>query len=205
MDGISNYVGFIIASIALAMTPGSDTIYLLTRTMMQGRLAGLASLCGITLGLLVHITAVALGLAQLIAQSPTAFALIQYAGAMYLLYLGIQMWRSPSFEFSGSLKTEKPYVQLLKQGFITNLLNPKVLLFFLTLLPQFVQPSAIQNTLPFFILGITAVMVGTIWHTGLVLSAVPLGNLLRRKPKISSVMNCISGTIFIGLAAKLVF
>lgn len=204
MQSIINYTGFVIASIALAMTPGSDSIYLLTRTITQGRMAGLASLAGITLGLLVHITAVALGLAQVIARSPTAFMLVQYGGAMYLVYLGVQMWRSPPLEFSGSLKTEKPYFQLFKQGLITNLLNPKVLLFFLTLLPQFVRTDATHSALPFFILGITAVVVGTIWNAGLVFAAAPLGNLLRRKPKISQIMHRVSGTIFMALAAKLV-
>ncbi|WP_038319820.1 LysE family translocator [Kingella kingae] len=203
MNEIINFAGFVIASIVLTLTPGNDTIYIITRTISQGCGAGLASLAGITLGLLIHITAVSLGLAQIIAHSPTLFNLIQYGGAAYLVYLGIQMWRSPPLDFQSSLQPKIQPIKLIQQGLITNLLNPKILIFFLTLLPQFVQPHASSSA--FFILGLTFLAISTTWSIILVVLAEQLGKWLRHKPSISQIMNRISGTIFMLLAAKLVW
>lgn len=206
MNDIVNYSSFVIACIVLAMTPGNDTIYLLTRTLAQGRMAAMVSLLGITLGLFVHIAAVSFGLAQVIAQSPTLFGVLQYGGAAYLVYLAWQMWQAPPIQFSGSLNTEKNHVILLKQGFITNLLNPKIIIFFLTLLPQFVRKnSEMPSVLPFLWLGMTFVMIGVIWAMMVIMIAAPFGNWLRRQPSASQIMNRVSGTIFVVLAMKLAF
>ena len=95
MYGIENYWGFVAAAVLLNLTPGSDTIYILTRSIAQGRKAGMASALGISAGILVHCVLVSLGLAQIVAHSPTLFAILKYSGAAYLLYLGIKMWCSP--------------------------------------------------------------------------------------------------------------
>lgn len=144
MSDIVNYWGFLTACILLNLTPGSDTIYILTRTIAEGKKSGLMSSFGILAGILCHILAVSLGLAGIVAHSPTLFNFLKYAGAIYLCYLGIKMWREPLVLEKINLD-RLPLWKIFRQGLITNLLNPKVLLFFLALLPQFVS-SNLENT-----------------------------------------------------------
>ncbi|STY64571.1 Leucine efflux protein [Mannheimia haemolytica] len=158
MSDIVNYWGFLTACILLNLTPGSDTIYILTRTIAEGKKSGLMSSFGILAGILCHILAVSLGLAGIlchilavslglagiVAHSPTLFNFLKYAGAIYLCYLGIKMWREPLVLEKINLD-KLPLWKIFRQGLITNLLNPKVLLFFLALLPQFVS-SNLENT-----------------------------------------------------------
>lgn len=202
MNAIVNYWGFLAACILLNLTPGSDTIYILTRTIAEGKKAGLMSSFGILTGFFVHILAVSVGLAQIIAHSPTLFAVLKYAGAGYLGWLGIKMWKQPFLVHQVNLD-KLPLWQIYRQGLITNLLNPKVILFFLALLPQFVATNVENTFLPFFLLGLTSLSTTTIWVIILVLAAYPLGNLLRSNPKIGASMNKICGAIFIALAIKI--
>ncbi|MDD0823531.1 LysE family translocator [Mannheimia sp. AT1] len=202
MDGIVNYWGFLTACILLNLTPGSDTIYILTRTIAEGKKSGLMSSFGILAGILFHIIAVSLGLAGIVAHSPTLFNLLKYAGAFYLLYLGIKMWREPLV--LNQLDLDKlPLWKIFRQGLLTNLLNPKVVLFFLALLPQFVSSNLDNTFLPFMLLGLTFLSTSIIWVTILVLMAAPLGNFLRNNATVGSLMNKICGSIFIGLAVKI--
>ena len=205
MSGIHNYYGFVLAVILLNLTPGADSIYILTRSIAQGRQAGFVSALGIMTGLLVHISAVSFGLAQIVAHSPILFAMIQYSGAAYLIYLGIQLWRAPTLTLSGSQTFHtRTLSTLFKQGMITNLLNPKVLLFFMALLPQFVLPEN-QTPLPFLLLGITFLFISSIWLTTLVCSASFIGKLMRRKQQLANYLNKICGTVFIALAVKIIY
>lgn len=202
MDGIVNYWGFLTACILLNLTPGSDTIYILTRTIAEGKKSGLMSAFGILVGMLIHILAVSLGLAGIIAHSPTLFYFLKYLGAAYLVYLGIKMWREPLV--INQLDLDKlPLWKIFRQGILTNLLNPKVVLFFLALLPQFVSHHLENTFLPFLLLGLTLLSTSTIWVTILVMAAAPLGNFLRTNTKVGNLMNKICGSIFIGLALKI--
>lgn len=202
MDGIVNYWGFLTACILLNLTPGSDTIYILTRTIAEGKKSGLMSAFGILVGMLIHILAVSLGLAGIVAHSPTLFYVLKYLGAAYLVYLGIKMWREPLV--INQLDLDKlPLWKIFRQGILTNLLNPKVVLFFLALLPQFVSHHLENTFLPFLLLGLTLLSTSTIWVTILVMAAAPLGNFLRTNKTIGNLMNKICGSIFIGLALKI--
>lgn len=202
MDGIVNYWGFLTACILLNLTPGSDTIYILTRTIAEGKKSGLMSAFGILVGMLIHILAVSLGLAGIVAHSPTLFYVLKYLGAAYLVYLGIKMWREPLV--INQLDLDKlPLWKIFRQGVLTNLLNPKVVLFFLALLPQFVSHHLENTFLPFLLLGLTLLSTSTIWVTILVMAAAPLGNFLRTNKTIGNLMNKICGSIFIGLALKI--
>jgi len=140
MFGIENYVGFIVAAILLNLTPGTDSMYIITRSISQGRKAGLYSVLGVTSGTLVHTLLASLGLSVLLAKSPTAFMLVKYIGASYLCYLGFKMITSKKKplianslqqdENGASLKSLNSW-QIYKQGVLTNVFNPKVALFFL--------------------------------------------------------------------------
>ncbi|WGE51026.1 LysE family translocator [Actinobacillus equuli] len=202
MNDIVNYWGFLTACILLNLTPGSDTIYILTRTIVEGKKAGLMSSFGILTGFFVHILAVSVGLAQIIAHSPTLFSVLKYAGATYLCWLGIKMWREPFLVNQINLD-KLPLWQIYRQGLLTNLLNPKVILFFLALLPQFVASNVENTFLPFFLLGLTSLSTTTVWVIVLVFLASPFGNLLRNNQQISATMNKICGVIFILLAANI--
>lgn len=202
MDYIVNYWGFLTACILLNLTPGSDTIYILTRTIAEGKKSGLMSAFGILVGMLMHILAVSLGLAGIVSHSPTLFLALKYAGAAYLVYLGIKMWLEPLVLNQMDLD-KLPLWKIFRQGVLTNLLNPKVVLFFLALLPQFVSVNVENTFLPFLLLGLTLLTTSTVWVTILVLAAAPLGNFLRTNQRVGNLMNKICGSIFIGLAAKI--
>lgn len=204
LDGIENYWGFVAAGVLLNLTPGADTVYILMRSIAQGRRAGILSALGISAGILVHILLVSFGLAQVVAHSPLLFSALKYGGALYLLYLGVKMWRTPPLvwdnhaaEAAGSGRS------LFTQGLLTNLLNPKIVLFFLTLLPQFVSPQAASSAVPFLVLGLTFLCTGLLWCLLLAVSGAPFGRLLRRFPPLERWMNRISGTVFIGLGLRL--
>lgn len=202
MNDIVNYWVFLTACILLNLTPGSDTIYIITRTIAEGKKAGLVSVLGIQTGMLIHVLAVSLGLAGLVAHSPMLFAILKYAGAAYLVYLGIKMWREPLTIDNPDLD-QLPLGKIYRQGVITNVLNPKVVLFFLALLPQFVSSDLENPFLPFLLLGLTPLCTSAIWYVVLVIAASPFGNLLRNNQTIGNWMNKICGTIFVGLAVKI--
>jgi threonine/homoserine/homoserine lactone efflux protein len=136
------FLGFLLASLALAITPGPGVIYIVTRTLRQGRRAGLASVCGVAVGNLGNAAAASIGLAAVLETSTAAFVLIKFAGAGYLIFLGIQALRAPrpvQHAQDGMPATPAP---LIRDGFIVAILNPKTALFFAALLPQFMIPGS---------------------------------------------------------------
>lgn len=209
MFGIDNYWGFIAAGILLNIIPGSDSMYIITRSVSQGQKAGIYSVLGIISGILIHTLLAALGLSVLLANSPTAFTLVKYIGASYLCYLGFKMLTSKQEALLTASLTENrltkalDYQKIYKQGMLTNTLNPKVALFFLAFFPQFVDPSYAHSTLSFLILGLTFAMTSVIWCLCLALLASRFSQKLRENPTIESVLNKISGVVFIGLGIKL--
>lgn len=209
MFGIENYWGFIAAGILLNIIPGSDSMYIITRSVSQGQKAGIYSVLGIISGILIHTLLAALGLSVLLANSPTAFTLVKYIGASYLCYLGFKMLTSKQEALLTASLTENrltkvlDYQKIYKQGMLTNTLNPKVALFFLAFFPQFVDPSYAHSTLSFLILGLTFAMTSVIWCLCLALLASRFSQKLRENPTIESVLNKISGVVFIGLGIKL--
>ena len=160
------------------------------------------SACGILAGMFLHVLAIALGLSQIIIHSPFLFHLIKYAGAVYLIYLGIKAFRVP-LTLNAVVLNQLPLLKIFRQGVITNVLNPKVILFFLALLPQFVSAQTDNSFIPFMLLGLTILATSSVWCSIIVLASNPIGNLLRNNSKIGTLMNRICGSVFIGLGLKI--
>lgn len=205
MYGIENYLGFLVAGILLNLTPGADTMYILTRSISQGRRAGIYSVLGITTGGLIHTVLAALGLSIVLAKSALAFNIIKYAGVAYLVYLGVKMIFEKNNLFdSNTQKLETTHLfKIYRQGLITNVLNPKVALFFLSLLPQFINPQYANGPIPFLILGATFMTTCTIWCFILAFSSAMISRTLRNNDRIGKIMQKISGFIFIALGIKI--
>jgi len=205
MFGIENYPGFVIAAIILNLTPGTDTFYVLTRCVSQGPRAGLVSVAGIMTGCVVHMLGTAFGLSVILATSATAFNLVKWAGALYLIGLGIKTLLDREFRFNGSTGPSEgaDLLAIYRQGILTNVLNPKVALFFLSFLPQFIDTDAARGPLPFLILGATFLLTGSTWYLTLAGTAALMTRTLRENPRIEIFLNRVSGFIFIGFGLKL--
>lgn len=205
MFGIINFEAFLLAGIILNLTPGADTIYILGRSISQGKKAGIISAIGISTGAIVHCLFAALGLSIILTQSALAFEIVKYVGAAYLIFLGIKMLISkPNKNFKLKNNYEKVnYIKIYISGVFTNILNPKVALFFLAFLPQFINHEHAQNFIPFVILGFTFVFTGTIWGFALACFSSKLFDKIRANYKIKKRLNTISGGIFITLGIKL--
>jgi threonine/homoserine/homoserine lactone efflux protein len=205
MYGIDNFAGFLAAAIVLNITPGNDTMYILARSISQGKKAGIYSALGISTGGLAHTIFAALGLAVLLSKSPTLYWAIKVGGVAYLLYLAIVALTSKQPSISNdSLPDNTPNNKALYyQGFLTNLLNPKVALFFVALLPQFIQHNHNYGPLPFLLLGLTFLTTGTLWCLTLVCAASTLSRQLRQNPQMNKWLTRLSGLVFALLAIRL--
>ncbi len=205
MFGIENYAGFLAAAVILNLTPGADTLYILTRSIAQGSRAGLVSVAGIMSGCVVHVLAAAFGLSLILSTSDTAFFLVKWAGAIYLIFLGVRALtiRTPAFETRNSRFSNKALITIYRQGMITNILNPKVALFFLSFLPQFINPAHAAGPMPFLVLGGTFLVTGTLWCLILTRTATRMTRMLRENAAIGIWMQKLSGIVFIGFGVKL--
>ncbi len=208
MYGIENYETFVIAGIILNITPGADTLYILNRSIFQGKKAGVLSVLGIGTGASIHCLFAILGLSTILAQSALAFQIVKYVGAVYLVYLGIKTLVSKnttSFELNTNLNKKDDYIKVYLSGIFTNLLNPKVALFFLAFLPQFVSTEHQGEFSPFMILGITFISTGTIWCLALAIFASKLSQKIRTNYSFKKWLDKITGAVFLGLGLKLAF
>jgi len=203
MFHIQNLYLFFIASLLLNLTPGNDMIYVASRSISQGIKAGIISAIGVFIGCFVHIMAAVFGLSIIMLKSAFLFELIKFIGAGYLIYLGIKALTTKS-NFNKSVIT-LPIIdkwKLLKQGIITNALNPKVALFFLSFLPQFIQVSSPLYKVQLFTLGLWFDLQGTIvliivaWLVG------KASNFIKNNRKIWNIQGKITGLILIGLGIK---
>lgn len=205
MFGIENYAMFVIAGIMLNLTPGQDTLYIIGRSIAQGKKSGIASALGIGTGTLIHTVAAAFGLTAVIATSAFAFTIVKYAGAAYLVFLGLQMF----FKKTGStniFRGEEKKLNLsavYKKGILTNILNPKVALFYIAFLPQFVTHQNNYGALPFIILGLTFVITGTFWCIIIAVFSSELSGNLRKNNFYKKIMNKLCGLLLIGLGIKI--
>lgn len=204
--GIENFITFIFTAIIFIMIPGMDTVFVLNKSISQGRKSGIYASLGINSGALAHVFFAAIGLSVLLAKSAYAFMIIKYLGALYLLYIGISSLKNNKAILSS--EQDHPNQNMRKSdfwsGFLTNLLNPKVALFFLALFPQFISPNAINDPIPFLILGLTFAVIGVIWYITLTLFAGIFSEKFKANPKSSIYLNKISGLIFIGMAISIV-
>lgn len=204
MFGIENYGIFIMSAILLNLTPGSDTMYILGSSLSNDKKAGILSALGISAGCVVHTFMAALGLSVILSKSALAFDMVKYLGAGYLIYLGIRSLFSKSSLLIQNNKNEKNNnLKIFFQGVMTNVLNPKVALFFLAFLPQFINPNNQYGAIPFLLLGLTFVTTGTIWCVLLSIFSSYFAGKLSRKLGASTLLNKISGIVFIALGLNL--
>ena len=203
MISLSDFLLFAFASLLLNITPGNDMLYVATRSTSQGIKAGIVSAFGIAAGCIVHLLAAVVGLSAIIANSAIAFDIIKYAGAAYLVYLGIRSFLSKQNKFSISHTVDKKSLpKLFWQGVLTNVLNPKVALFFLAFLPQFIHPGQGNTALQILLLGIWFNFSGTIVNIIVALLFGKLGNWLADKQVFIKWQNKLTGLLLIGLGIK---
>jgi RhtB (resistance to homoserine/threonine) family protein len=199
---------FVASALVLAATPGVDLLLTVTRTLQGGRRAGIATALGICSGCVVHSLAAAFGLATLLAVSGTAFTLVKWLGAAYLLYLAYGMlrstWRSGAAQAPAEAAPSRSMATDFRVGLLTNVLNPKVALFFLAFLPQFVAPGTPSKTLAFLALGAVFVAVGAAFLLAVVLVTARLRRF-GHAPRLRRWLNALAGGLFAALAVRLLF
>jgi threonine/homoserine/homoserine lactone efflux protein len=204
MLGIHDFGIFLATGIILNLTPGQDTFYILGRSISQGRSAGIASVLGISSGGLVHTFAASLGLSALLAASASAFFALKLTGAAYLVYLGAGMLLARSSPASiPSSFSSSSFSAVYRQGLLTNVLNPKVALFFLAFMPQFIAVDSPNKFFAFIMLGICFVVTGTIWCFCLVWFGSLLGDQLRYSTTFANILSRTAGALFIFLGVRL--
>jgi len=204
MFNFQNRYLFFIASLLLNLTPGNDMLYVASRSVSQGIKGGIVSALGVFAGCFVHILAAVLGLSIIISRSAYLFQVIKFAGAGYLIYIGIRsLLAKPSTGLVEEVKVKTNYLKLFKQGAITNALNPKVAIFFLSFLPQFVDVSSPYVKVQLFTLGVWFAVQGT---TVLIIVACIFGktkDFFKNNPKAIRIHEKITGLVLIGLGIKI--
>lgn len=203
MIPLESMLVFIGVASALAAVPGPDNIFVLTQSAMHGRISGLIVTLGIALGLLVHTTAVALDVAVIFQTSQYAFAALKYAGAAYLLYLAWQAFTASKRKFDGETTKSETAPRQFHRGFTLCIYNPKITIFFLAFLPQFVIPENGSIIAQFYQLGALMVLVTLVVFGAVAIAAGSLGSWIKGSPRTQVRLNRISGIVFVSLAFKL--
>jgi threonine/homoserine/homoserine lactone efflux protein len=196
---------FVVAALALLVVPGPAVVYIVARSIHQGRRTGLASVVGIHVGTLVHIAAATLGLSALIASSAVAFTAVKIAGAAYLVGLGLWTLLSRRAEPDVALGGEQNLRRAFAQGIVVNVLNPKTALFFLAFLPQFVDSDASHPALQIAFLGFLFALLGLLTDSIWALAAGTAGGVLRRSRRFVSGQRYVAGTVYVGLGVLTAF
>ena len=195
----TNLLLFVTASLALLLVPGPAVLYIMTRSIDQGRKAGLISVAGIHSGTFVHILAAALGLSAILLSSALAFDIVKYVGAAYLIYLGVKKLIGKDADDVTETVQKQSLGQIYKQGVIVNVLNPKTALFFFAFLPQFVDPTHGSVSLQIVLLGLIFVGMGMITDSTYAIVSSLLAGRLRGSRRFKYVQRYVSGTVFVGL------
>ena len=191
------------AALLLALAPGPDNLFVLMQSAMRGRAAGLLVVLGLCSGLLVHTAAVALGLATLFASSALAFNLLKAAGAVYLAWLAWQAWHAPAADSAAPASALPNFASLYRRGIVMNVTNPKVSIFCLAFLPQFVAVERGQVGLQVMTLGALFMLATLLVFGAIALAAGILRETLLRSPRAQVAMNRVAAVVFVGLAARL--
>ncbi|MBM3277221.1 MAG: LysE family translocator [Candidatus Handelsmanbacteria bacterium] len=191
------FSAFLLASLVLALTPGPGVLFIVTRSLVQGRISGLVSVAGIALGNLGNALAAAAGLAALFAVSSLAFSLAKYAGALYLVYLGVQLLRSPPAEALAALPAASSRRRLFRDGFVVALFSPKTTIFFAAFLPQFLGPEA-SPMAQSMVLGLLFIAIAALTDSAYALAAGAAAPALRR-PAARRLGQRLGGGLFIAL------
>lgn len=205
MPPVETLGAFFVASVVMGLAPGPDILFVLTQSALYGARAGFATTCGLITGLFVHITAVSLGVAALFQSSETAFNVLKFAGAAYLLYLAWLSFRSGTSKASLQKAQFPGYGTLYRRGVIMNITNPKVTLFFLAFLPQFVDPA--RGSIPFqiTIFGVLFQIASLLVFGTVSLLGGKLAERFNKSVRGQLIMNRIAGTVFVILALALIF
>ena len=196
---------FCFAAFILVITPGPNQLYIIARSASQGRKAGLLSVAGVHTGTLIHVIAASLGLSALLISSALAFNIVKYIGAAYMVYLGLRVWLSRAAPSDVALPEPDGKARVFIQGMLTNVLNPKVALFFFAFLPQFADTSRGNVAGQILLLGIVLTFIGIGGDLAVALLASSAGDWLRRRSKAQRVQKWVTGGVYIslGLSAAL--
>ncbi len=191
------------ASIALTVAPGPDNLFVLTQGISRGRKAAVVTAWGMCSGITVHTLAAALGISAVFYSSAVAFQIVKYAGAAYLLYLAFRALREHKTTLGGKTRDPQPGIAYYRRGFIMNVLNPKVALFFLAFLPQFTTPDASNVALQMIVLGVVFMLQAVVIFTAIALFSGSLGNYLIQNPQVARYFAWLSSGIFASLGIRL--
>lgn len=203
MVDTSLYAAFLVAAFALCVTPGPDMMFIVAVGGRGGPAAGVMAAAGVASAMLVHTVAAALGLSALFTTLPVLYYVLRWLGAAYLLYLAVKAFRDRSVPGEAGTRSGSGMRRAFWQGAVTNLLNPKVILFNVAFLPQFVDPSLGHVPGQFLLLGITIVVMGFLWDGTVGLLSGRLSLALRRSRRVARALNVFTGTVFTGLAVRL--
>ena len=197
-------LGFVLATAALAISPGPDNIFVLTLSMANGKKHGLAVVAGLMTGCLVHTTLLAFGVSEVIKRSETLFWIIKLFGVAYLMYLAFMVFREGSgIELSQGNTTELRLTGLFKKGFWMNVLNPKVTIFFLAFFPAFLFSDSLNPVIQFYTLGFLFIMVSALIFGGMALMAGSISMYISKTPKVSVFFKWLQIVVFVGIAVYL--
>ncbi|MEV0967487.1 LysE family translocator [Microtetraspora glauca] len=201
MPEITTLALFAAATMAILIVPGPAVVYIVTRSVAQGRSAGLVSVLGVHAGSVVHVAAAALGISALLAASATAFTIVKYVGAAYLVWLGVRklMSRAPEGEAPELLQASR--TRLFTEGFVVNVLNPKTAIFFLAFLPQFTDPSRGPIAPQIVLFGVVWIVLGMASDGTYALLSSALAGRLRRSARARRRLDVGSGVVYLGLGA----
>lgn len=198
-DGTTLFI-VAVASLALVVIPGPAVIYILTRSVSQGRNAGLVSAVGVNLGSSIHVLAAVAGLTVLLANSATAYTVVKWTGVAYLAWIGIRTLMADDATFAKPQLEETALRRIFIQGVLVNMLNPKVAIFFIAFLPQFVDSSAPNATMQTLVLGMTLVSIGLVSDAIYALAGGSIGDVLRRRRSAVKATRIAAGSVYLALA-----
>ncbi len=194
-------ISFIIATSVLAISPGPDNIYVLMQSLVHGKKFGIATVCGLMTGCLVHTTLVAFGVSALIKANDSLYFIIKLFGAMYLFYLAFKVFRSDAeLSIDSSNIPKKTTTQLFKQGFIMNVLNPKVSIFFLALFPGFLFSDSLSTVVQFYVLGLLFIVVSFIIFASIAILSGLISDYIKKHKNVGVVLKWLQIVVFVGIA-----
>lgn len=207
MPGAANLGLFFSAALVLLIVPGPAVLFIFARSVEQGRMAGVVSILGIHTATLVHVFAATIGLSAILASSALAFSIVKYAGAAYLIWIGLRriFGRAEAVSTENGVLPKRDNLRLFREGFIVNLLNPKTALFFLAFLPQFVEVERGHVGMQIAVLGLLFTLIGMVTDGCYALAAGSIGNWLKQSPGYLKAERYVSGVVFIGLGVTAAF
>ncbi|MFD2917582.1 LysE family translocator [Psychroserpens luteus] len=194
-------ISFMIATSVLSLSPGPDNIYVLMQSIVNGKKYGLATVAGLISGCLVHTTLVAFGVSAIIKESDTLFFIIKLLGALYLLFLAFKVYKSSSeLSLNSENVPKKSLLQLFKQGFIMNVLNPKVSIFFLAFFPGFLFSDTLSSVVQFYVLGLLFMLVSAIIFSIIAILAGSISEYIKQHKRIGLYLKWLQIIVFVGIA-----